>query len=1292
MQGKRGSHILTGAFLWAVVGALAAAAAPGKIAGARADRGKVRKADYARDVRPILSQNCFPCHGQDEGSRAVGLRLDLRDEAVKDRGGRRAVTPGKPAASRLYLRIIERDPARRMPPLASGHTLSAADVATLRRWIEQGAPYAPHWAFVAPRWPAVPDLPDVWTYGRTDVRTYGRADVRERPHRRGSSTPPHLHTSTPPHSPKNWPRGPIDAFILDRLLKAGLTPAPEADRYTLIRRVSLDLTGLPPTPQEVEAFVNDRSPDAYEKVVDRLLASPHYGERWARMWLDLARYADSAGYGSDPLRHNIWPYRDWVIDAFNRNLPYDRFTILQLAGDLLGEQTSGRMDVWTCGGVAGSDPASQSILSPRPLRLHSSAPPHVRPPTPPHSRTSTLHPLVATAFHRNTMTNTEGGTDDEEFRVAAVKDRIATTAQVWMGLTLGCAQCHSHKYDPISHREYYRFFALFNQTEDADRPDEQPTFPVTTADQHAREERLKGEIAALQARIAAPTPAFDMELQAWEKEQARPVDWRPLEIADFRSEGKATLSRLTDGSLLAGGPHSDSDTYVLTARPADRGLTALRLEALPHESLPGGGPGRAAGTGELVLTGLRVTASARDARPPAARFVRIENPGSGRILSLAEVEVFSGSGNVAPRGKASQSSTDFEGPARLAIDGNTNGDYFGARSTTHTATEDNPWWEVDLGAELPLAAITVWNRTDGGLFTRLNNFRVLALGADRKPVWETPVADAPNPSVRLSVSGERPVTLRNASASLSLAGLEPERAIDGDAKSGWAVRGAAGQAHALVFEVSLPPGEAAEVLSVTLEQAAGGGQTLGRFRLSGTSAPAPVRELPAAVRAILDLPAGHRSTAQQEALATYFRPLAPSLAFLHTELAAKRKALTEIKPVAVPVMRELPAEKRRGTHLLLKGNFLTPGESVQPGFPAAFQPLAEGATLDRLGVARWLMSPENPLTARVAVNRFWAQLFGTGLVETEEDFGTQGALPSHPELLDWLALSFMNGRVDEWTNGGTAGPMHRPASSTRPLVHSSIPPAARPWDIKAFLRLIVTSATYRQSSLLTSQLAAKDPRDRLRGRYPRRRLEAEGVRDQALALSGLLAPRLGGPSVYPPQPEGLWRAAFNGERTWPTSTGEDRYRRGLYTFWRRTVPYPSMATFDAPSREICTVRRVPTNTPLQALVTLNDPAYVEMAQALGRRLLREGGASPADRARYGLRVCLARPPQEEQIAALVALYEQELRHYRAHPDASKKLATDPLGPLPEGLDAAEAAAWTVVANVLLNMDGMLTKG
>ena len=573
-------------------------------------------------------------------------------------------------------------------------------------------------------------------------------------------------------------------------------------------------------------------------MVDRFLADPAYGERWARVWLDLARYADSSGYGSDPLRTNMWRYRDWVIDALNRNLPYDQFTRDQLAGDLLPEPT--------------------------------------------------LDQRIATAFHRNTMTNTEGGTDDEEFRMEAIKDRVDTTIQVWMALTMGCAKCHNHKYDPISQQEYYQFFAIFNQTKDADLPDESPT-------------------------IEAPRPE---DLEALKRHDQQLADLHQ-QLADVQ------------GQLAA---------------EAERPLATIR-----------------------------------------GRFVRVELPGASRILSLAEVQVFEGQQNVALAGTATQSATDYEGEALRAIDGNTNGEYFAANSTTHTRQQDDPWWEVDLGADRTIERIVIWNRMDNGLHTRLAGFRLQVLDATRNVVWQTVVDDPPNPSVDVTPRELTPLEQRR---------MDLERQIVDVKKS---------------------------------------------------------------------------------------RPAVPT----------------------VPVMEELEPAKHRETYVLVRGNFLTKGEKVEPDVPGSFHPLPAGDQVDRLSVARWLIDPENPLTARVAVNRLWAQLFGTGLVATEEDFGTQGDPPSHPELLDWLATEFL--RVD--------------------------------WDMKQMLRLMVTSATYRQSSEFRPESWAKDPNNRLLGRGPRFRLEAEMVRDQALALSGLLSPKIGGPSVYPYQPPGLWRAAFNGERTWPTSDG-----------------------------------------------------------------------------------------------------------------------------------------------------------
>jgi len=910
--------------------------------------------DFNQQIRPLLSRHCFRCHGQDEAHREAELRLDQREPAITQLdSGNTPIVPGKAAASELYVRISSPEDDLRMPPVETGVRLTDREIEAVKHWIDQGAPYARHWSFIAPQ-----------------------------------------HQQLPLVSDPGWIRNPIDLFVLAQLDRQQLKPSGEASRYELIRRLSLDLRGLPPTPSEVGEFVADAAPDAYERLITLFLDDPAYGERWARLWLDLARYADSRGYGSDPLRPNMWRYRDWVIDAFNRNLPYDKFTVEQLAGDLLPD--------------------------------------------------ATVQQQMATAFHRNTMTNTEGGTDDEEFRVAAVKDRIETTFQVWMGLTMQCANCHDHKYDPIKQEEYYRFFAIFNQTADTDLPNELPVIEVPTPEILAQHKRIDTQIRDLRGQIE---------------------------------------------------------------------LTQKQLAAASEATRP---------------------------QPMDGRFVRIELVGKKKTLSLAEVQVWHGEHNLAIAGKATQSSTTHDGKAALAIDGNTDGRFFETKTTTHTSAEDDPWWELDLGEEKKVERVAVWNRTDNNLQSRLTNFRIRLLNAARETVWQQEVKLPPKPS------------------------------------SDFAVR---------------------------------------------------------------------RLTPPEQKIAQLENKI--------VKLAKTKSAIPTL-----PVMQELPQDQRRSTHLMVKGNFLDKGRAVEPALPVKFNAADESIPNNRLGAAQWLVAPDNPLTSRVAANRIWAQLFGIGLVETEEDFGTQGEPPSHPRLLDWIATE---------------------------LVESG-------WDLKQTIRLFVSSATYRQSSRVTSDLVQRDPRNRLLARGPRFRLDAETLRDQALALSGLLSYKLNGPSVYPYQPKGLWRAAFNGQRTWPVSQGEDKYRRGLYTFWRRTIPYPSMQTFDAPSREICTVRRIRTNTPLQAFVTLNDPVYVEAAQALARRLVREGGADARERAGYGLRLCLSRPATGQQVDHLVALYESELAYYRNESEAANQISTDPLGPLPEGSDVAELAAWTVVANVLLNLDGVLTKG
>ena len=854
--------------------------------------------------------------------------------------------------------------------------------------------------------------------------------------------------------------------VLARLEKEGLTPSPAADKYTLARRVALDLTGLPPDAALVKRLFDDSAPEAYERLVDELLRSPAFGERWARVWLDLARYADTKGYEKD-LARTIWRYRDWVIEAFNKDLPYDQFTRDQLAGDL----------------VPGA----------------------------------TLDQYLATAFHRNTMVNDEGGTDDEEFRVAAVKDRVDTTLQVWMGLTAGCAKCHNHKYDPVSQKEYYQLYAFFNQTEDADTADEAPKLPTPTREQQEKIARLQVDWMKVRQELYTYSNDFKAAAAKWEVGAKLRSGWTVAKPTAMTAASGSTLKLIDDNSVLVEARRPARETYTIAIPAGTKPVTGIRLEVLPDKSHPRGGVGRSENDGNFVLSRFAVKAKAKD----------------GKTTDLAIASALA----------------DF--------------------------SQD-----------------------------------------------EYPVEHA-------------------------LQNPDPK-------KRGWAVAPKQLKIHRAVFALTQPytPAEGAE-FEITLDhqfEFTYPGFSIGRFRLFLTSDadPSITGELPGELRIILTIPPERRTAEQQGFVWAFFADVAPEKKPLRDQLAAVTKAIEAVPVPQTPIMRDRPPGKHRASRVHVRGNFLDQGEVVEPGVPAAFHPFPADVPKNRLGLASWLLHPDNPLTARVAVNRFWAQLFGRGLVETQEDFGSQGQPPSHPELLDWLAVRFreMN------------------------------------WSMKGLVKSIVMSATYRQSSRMTSDLRKTDPTNRLLARGPRFRLEAEMIRDQALAASGLLSKKMFGPSVMPPQPDGLWKSAYSGA-TWVTATGEDRYRRGLYTFAKRTAPYPAATTFDAPSRELCTVRRITTNTPLQALVTLNDTAFVEMAQALARQM-QMAGATPEEWIANGLQRALVRPAKPEEVAVLKDLYEVRLKHAADHPEEAKKLA-------PNGTPVAELAALTAVANVILNLDEFLNK-
>ncbi|HJT35155.1 MAG TPA: DUF1553 domain-containing protein [Pirellulales bacterium] len=999
--------------------------------------------DVAGGVYAIFQRSCWECHGprRQEGE----LRLDVRESALAGGGSGAVIVPGKPDESELLRRITLPEGHDDIMP-ARGKPLSRKEIETIRSWIAAGAVWpeelqrAMHWAYVAPKRPPLPPVVDT-----------------------------------------AWPHNAIDYFVLARLEEEQLSHSPDTDRATLIRRLSLDLVGLPPSPPEVEAFLADRSDDAYERLVDRLLASPQFGERWARPWLDLARYADSHGFQRDDLRE-MWPYRDWVIRALNDDMPFDRFTVEQIAGDLLPG-------------------AGQSQR-------------------------------VATGFHRSTTTNVEAGSDPEETRVNQVIDRVNTTAAVWLGTTLECAQCHDHKYDPFTQRDYYGLLAFFNSTEiEADRSNPKvpgsirflgPSMELADPVVEGQRQRLKGELEELGRAIAARRSELSGDLAEWGATLANDLEGAPtthvLTVKDFRSAEGASHELLDDHSVLLHGEPPETDTYTVVFETTLRDITGLKLEALTDPNLPGQGPGRGdADRPNFVLNSFSVAASPIDGtRPP-------------QPLELVAREA------------------SFE------------------------------------QAKYPLAD-----------------------------------------------------------------------ALDDQPKTGWAIAPRFHQPHWAIFGVTAPPGdERGTRLTFTLVQQFGAGRIIGRLRLSALTGNAAAATLPADIVAILKTAPDARTEAQRSRLLDLRVERDAAAEELRTRYDALEKSLNELKPPTALVMREL--DQPRATSVFVRGDFHTLGEPVSPGVPQVLPPLPDGPP-NRLTLARWLSERDNPLTARVVVNRWWAELFGHGLVTTVEDFGVKGEPPTHPELLDWLAVELMD----------------------------------RGWSMKKLLRTIVTSATYRQSSRTTPELLARDDRNLLYARGPRYRLDAETIRDSALAIAGLLSLKSGGPPVRPYQPDGLWTKVGGEPLEYLVSPNEDRYRRGIYVVWKRASPYPSFVNFDATARLACTVRRSRSNTPLQALTLLNDPVYVEAAFALAERVPKEAGSAPLDeQLRYAFRLCLARNPDDAELGVLRRLYDMQLTAARAEPATTQQLAEHAGRAHHQRLD--ELAAWYAVATALLNLDETVTK-
>lgn len=986
--------------------------------------------DYLRDIQPVLEKNCYSCHG--EKLQSAGLRLDR-----------------KPAADKLaliYKRVAGEGNLARMP---MGGALTADQVSKIKAWTDAGsswsdgvissAPKQKHWAFVPPVRPALPAVKDA-----------------------------------------KWSRNPIDRFVLAKLDAEGLKPSPEADKATLLRRVSLDLTGLPPTPEEVDAFVKDKSPRAYEKQVDRLLASPHYGEKWARMWLDAARYADSDGYEKDKPRF-VWFFRDWVINAFNRNLPYNEFIIDQLAGDLLPNATQDQK--------------------------------------------------VATGYLRNSMINEEGGVDPEQFRMEAMYDRMDAIGKGMLGVTIQCAQCHNHKYDPLQQEEYYRIFAFLNNSNEATAAVYTPREQMKIAEIVRRTNEIEG---SLQHRTAG----WQARMAKWEDSVAHnQPEWQVVrpEVDDISTGGQRYIPQ-EDGSLLAQGYAPTKHNVKLTAKTSLKGITAFRLELLTDPNLPLGGPGRSIkGTGALSEFRVEIAPAKPEDKPAPVKIVR-----ASADINLPEAPLEAMYADKSNKKRVT-------GPIELAIDG-----------------KEETAWGIDAGPGL-----------------------------------------------------------RN----------QPRKAV---------------------FNADAPlPGDGETTLVFYLKQNAGGwnsddnqNNNLGRIRLSVTNAPDAVADpVPANVREIFAIPRAQRSPAQVQAVFSYWRTTVAEWKDENNTIAALWKEHPE--GASQLVLNE--RTKVRETHQLIRGDWLNPGKVVSGGVPSFLNPLPANAPVNRLTFAKWIVARDAPTTARSLVNRLWQAYFGIGIVETAEDFGSQSSPPSHPELLDWLAVEFMD----------------------------------RNWDIKAIQRLIVTSSTYRQNSKVDPELLSKDPYNRLLARGPRFRVDGEIVRDIALSASGLLTDKVGGPSVFPPAPGFLFLPPTSyGPKTWDESKGEDKYRRALYTFRFRSVPYPMLQTFDSPTGDSSCVRRSRSNTPLQALTTLNEPLFIEAARALAAKVMKDGGDTDASRLNYAMRRVLSRGPSADEAGELLRLLNKEQSRFGDGRHDPKLLA---------GVDSAQTAAWTVVSRVLLNLDETITK-
>jgi hypothetical protein len=1033
---------------------------------------------FHRDIRPILSDACFHCHGPDNAKRQGELRLDTGEGVFEDRDGYRVIVPGDVDKSELHRRLVADDEDERMPPADAVRKLSEREIGLIARWIEQGAAWQSHWSFIPPQRPELPSVAET-----------------------------------------SWPRNVIDAFVLSRLEAEGLALSPEATKSTLIRRVTLDLTGLPPDPAQVDAFLADPAGNAYEKLVDRLLASPRYGERMAVSWLDAARYADTNGYQSDGVRI-MWRWRDWVIDAFNRNAPYDEFTVEQLAGDLLPDPT--------------------------------------------------LDQLIATGFNRNHRGNGEGGVIAEEYAVEYVVDRVDTTSTVWLGLTMACGRCHEHKYDPFSQKEFYEIFAFFNNVPERGRAfkhgNSPPTIKAPTWLQQERLDDLQRQFAAATDELERLEPQLAQAQLQWEESRAvtEPIDFSVSEglIAHFPLDGST----------------EETTGYVPEkAKPdsQDQATTENKAPSAPAKP-PHFGDGRLG---------------------QAALFQGEESINAGNVADFDYVDKFSFAAWLDP-GEV----TDGTLLSRI--------------------NETGPLKGYDLRLDegkLQLNLVTRWLddalRVETAAGLQPNGWQHVLVTYDGSKLAA---------GIKFYINGlPQPIKINLDELNQSFQAPEPFR-IGAGAVSGGRYRGSIDDVR--VYN-----------------------HVLSREEIELVATPDSINKLVA-------MDATARTGAQAAKLRAYYlahhAPEPIQQAHRRAKaLEAKIDTLVDVIPTTM-VMTDRKDPKE--TFLLVRGQYDKPGEKVIPDVPEALPPLREDAARNRYGFARWLVNGSNPLTARVAVNRYWQTHFGMGLVKTVEDFGSQGERPSHPDLLDWLAVELVDNA----------------------------------WDVKALQRAIVTSATYRQASKVTAELHNRDPENRLLARAPRRRLPAEMVRDQALALSGLLVEQLGGPSVKPYQPAGLWKE-LSGNNYQPDH-GAGLYRRSLYTFWKRTAPPPSMMTFDSAGREMCTVRQTRTNTPLQALVLMNDVTFVEAARVLAARVMASAEATAPEKIKDAFYRVTSRQPRPDELEILQHGFERYRDNYRENPAAAKELISLGESPLDENLDQSELAAYTAVMSLILNLDEVVT--